>query len=232
MIGKKGVESYGDNLKYNQDDLAIKFLPAVKALAFKLKERLPSSVDVSDLVSIGTEELVKLARRYDEAQNDSFWGYARKRVYGAMLDYLRSLDTVSRTDRKLIKEVDKLVGKYFGEFGVEPEDEYLAEQLGLDIHKVREARTSIGVIGVLPLLEQVQIFKDTEILEEIENDELLERVRKALEGFSEREQTVIQLYYFEELKLEEISEILNITTSRISQIHRHVLSRIREALER
>jgi RNA polymerase sigma factor for flagellar operon FliA len=232
MIGKKGVESYGDNLKYTQDDLAIKFLPAVKALAFKLKERLPSSVDVSDLVSIGTEELVKLARRYDEAQNDSFWGYARKRVYGAMLDYLRSLDTVSRTDRKLIKEVDKLVGKYFGEFGVEPEDEYLAEQLGLDIHKVREARTSIGVIGVLPLLEQVQIFKDTEILEEIENDELLERVRKALEGFSEREQTVIQLYYFEELKLEEISEILNITTSRISQIHRHVLSRIREALER
>jgi RNA polymerase sigma factor for flagellar operon FliA len=149
-----------------------------------------------------------------------------------MLDYLRSLDTVSRTDRKLIKEVDKLVGKYFGEFGVEPEDEYLAEQLGLDIHKVREARTSIGVIGVLPLLEQVQIFKDTEILEEIENDELLERVRKALEGFSEREQTVIQLYYFEELKLEEISEILNITTSRISQINRHVLSRIREALER
>ena len=194
MIGKKGVESYGDNLKYTQDDLAIKFLPAVKALAFKLKERLPSSVDVSDLVSIGTEELVKLARRYDEAQNDSFWGYARKRVYGAMLDYLRSLDTVSRTDRKLIKEVDKLVGKYFGEFGVEPEDEYLAEQLGLDIHKVREARTSIGVIGVLPLLEQVQIFKDTEILEEIENDELLERVRKAREGFSEREQTVIQLY--------------------------------------
>ena len=88
------------------------------------------------------------------------------------------------------------------------------------------------MIGVLPLLEQVQIFKDTEILEEIENDELLERVRKALEGFSEREQTVIQLYYFEELKLEEISEILNITTSRISQIHRHVLSRIREALER
>lgn len=232
MIGKKGVESYGDNLKYTQDDLAIKFLPAVKALAFKLKERLPSSVDVSDLVSIGTEELVKLARRYDEAQNDSFWGYARKRVYGAMLDYLRSLDTVSRTDRKLIKEVDKLVGKYFGEFGVEPEDEYLAEHLGLDIHKVREARNSIGVIGVLPLLEQVQIFKDTEIIEEIENEELLERVKKALDGFSEREQTVIQLYYFEELKLEEISEILNITTSRISQIHRHVLSRIREALER
>lgn len=232
MIGKKGVESYGDNLKYTQDDLAIKFLPAVKALAFKLKERLPSSVDVSDLVSIGTEELVKLARRYDEAQNDSFWGYARKRVYGAMLDYLRSLDTVSRTDRKLIKEVDKLVGKYFGEFGVEPEDEYLSEHLGLDIHKVREARNSIGVIGVLPLLEQVQIFKDTEIIEEIENEELLERVKKALDGFSQREQTVIQLYYFEELKLEEISEILNITTSRISQIHRHVLSRIREALER
>ncbi len=232
MIHKKGLDSYGENIKYTQDDLAIKFLPAVRALAFKLKEKLPSSIETSDLISIGTEEMVKLARKYDEAQNDSFWGYARKRVYGAMLDYLRSLDTVSRSDRKLIKDVDKIVSRQFGEHGEEPTDEEISKELGVEIDKVREARSSIGVFNVLPLGEQLQVYKDSDTLEGLEEEELIKRVRGILDGFTQREQTVIQLYYFEELKLDEISEILGITISRISQIHRHVLSKIRETLER
>ena len=74
-------EAYHAELKHKEDQLAIQYLPAVKAMAFRLKERLPSSVDYMDLSAIGTEELVKLARRYDETQNDSFWGYARSREY-------------------------------------------------------------------------------------------------------------------------------------------------------
>jgi len=74
--------------------------------AYRLKERLPSSVDFSDLSAIGTEVLIKLARRYDEVLNDSFWGYAKKRVYGSMLDYLRSLDILSRASRKLVKSIE------------------------------------------------------------------------------------------------------------------------------
>ncbi|MBN2782857.1 MAG: RNA polymerase sigma factor FliA, partial [Campylobacterales bacterium] len=82
---------YLEDIKHKEDELAISYLPAVKAMAFRLKERLPSSVDFMDLSAIGTEELIKLARRYDESLNDNFWGYAKKRVYGAMLDYLRTL---------------------------------------------------------------------------------------------------------------------------------------------
>ena len=76
-----GANLYSQELKHREDQLAIQYLPAVKAMSFRLKERLPSSVDYMDLSAIGTEELVKLARRYDEAQNDSFWGYAKTRVY-------------------------------------------------------------------------------------------------------------------------------------------------------
>ena len=101
-----GANVYSQELKHREDQLAIQFLPAVKAMSFRLKERLPSSIDYMDLCAIGTEELVKLARRYDESQNDSFWGYAKTRVYGAMLDYLRSLDMVSRSSRRLIKEIE------------------------------------------------------------------------------------------------------------------------------
>jgi len=227
---KSSVKIYGENLKYSQDDLAIKYLPAVKALSFKLKERLPSSIDVSDLISIGTEELVKLARKYDEAQNDSFWGYARKRVYGAMLDYLRSLDVVSRGDRKLIKEVDALIGKYFGVHNEEPDDNYIANELGVDIGKIKDARNSIGVCSVMPISEQLQLLGGEDTVEKLEADEILSKVKGVLGKLPEREQMVIQMYYFEELKLEEISEVLGITTSRISQIHKHVIGKIRHSL--
>ncbi|CAI6152174.1 MAG: RNA polymerase sigma factor FliA [uncultured Sulfurimonas sp.] len=102
-----------NDLKYKEDELAIHYLPAVKAMASRLEERLPSSVEFSDLSAIGTEELIKLARRYDEALNDSFWGYAKKRVYGAMLDYLRSLDILSRISqihKSVIQKIKESIG--------------------------------------------------------------------------------------------------------------------------
>jgi RNA polymerase sigma factor for flagellar operon FliA len=124
MMVKRG---YDTQLRYYQDELAIQYLPAVKAMVYRLKERLPQSVEFDDLVSIGAEELIKLARRYDKKQNDSFWGYAKTRVYGAMLDYLRSLDIVSRANRKLIKQIDEIVEQFVDENGVEPENSYIAE---------------------------------------------------------------------------------------------------------
>ena len=74
MKSMKSNNGYNQTLKYAQDELALQYLPAVKAMAFRLKERLPSSIEMADLVSIGTEELIKLARRYDSSLNDSFWG--------------------------------------------------------------------------------------------------------------------------------------------------------------
>ena len=106
---------YNQTLKYAQDELALQYLPAVKSMAFRLKERLPSSIEMADLVSIGTEELIKLARRYDSNINDSFWGFAKTRVNGAMLDYLRNLDILSRANRRLVKHIDYEISKYFKE---------------------------------------------------------------------------------------------------------------------
>ena len=92
-LKKQQPNPYSQNLKKEQDELVLQYLPAVRAMAYRLRERLPASVDVNDLISIGTEEMIKLSRRYDKDQNDSFWGYGKKRVYGSMLDFLRSLDT-------------------------------------------------------------------------------------------------------------------------------------------
>ena len=226
----KQLNPYSQNLKKEQDDLVIQYLPAVRAMAYRLRERLPASVDVNDLISIGTEEMIKLSRRYDKDQNDSFWGYGKKRVYGSMLDFLRSLDTMSRSNRRLIKLVDHEITAYLGEHGKEPDDAYLAKVLGEDIEKVSEARNSAMIVSVMSLNEQITVLSGEDTAQTVEKDQLMEMVHQILTHFSEREQMIIQLYYFEELNLKEISSILDISESRISQIHKKLLAKIKERL--
>lgn len=224
------ISAYTSDLKHKSDELAIQYLPAVKAMAFRLKERLPSSVDYMDLSAIGTEELIKLARRYDEGRNDSFWGYAKKRVYGAMLDYLRSLDVVSRASRRLIKAIDSAVEEYRAIHDDEPSDADLAAMLHEDVEKIHEARIASSIYTVMPLQDQLQVGDEGASLAAIEQEELVDVIKGVLSGYSEREQLIIQLYYFEELSLKEISEILDITESRISQIHKSVIHKIKESV--
>ncbi len=224
------TNAYAQDLKHKEDELALQYLPAVKAMAFRLKERLPSSVDFLDLSAIGTEELIKLARRYDESLNDSFWGYAKKRVYGAMLDYLRSLDVLSRASRKLVKAINFTVEEYLLTHDNEPSDEELAEMLDESVEKVHDARIASTIYTVMPLSEQLQVGDEGAALASIEKEQLISVIKKVLSGYKEREQMIIQLYYFEELTLKEISEILNITESRISQIHKSVILKIKESI--
>ena len=225
------MNSYHQDIKHKEDELAIQYLPAVKAMAFRLKERLPSSIDFMDLSAIGTEELIKLARRYDNTLNDSFWGYSKKRVYGAMLDYLRSLDILSRASRKLVKAIDYAVEEYRLTHEDEPTDEELAEILEEPIDKVHEARIASSIYSVMPLHDQLQVGDEGAALATVERDELVEVIKTILSKFKEREQLVIQFYYFEELTLKEISEILDITESRISQIHKSVIQKIKESVD-
>lgn len=228
MVKKMSLNPYAQALKKEQDELVVSYMPALRALAFRLKERLPSSIDVNDLISIGVEEMIKLASRYEKEQNNSFWGFVKKRVYGAMLDYLRSLDVMSRNNRKIIKDIDTLIDEYYQKYEEEPDDKYLAQRLNLEIEKVKEVRQAHAVSYVLPLDEQVSCYTEDNTLEKIEKQALLDRVSEVLETLKEREQLIIQLYYYEELNLKEISEMLGISESRISQIHKKLLRKLRE----
>ena len=220
---------YDTQLRYYQDELAVQYLPAVKAMVFRLKERLPQSVEFDDLVSIGAEELIKLARRYDKEQNDSFWGYAKTRVYGAMLDYLRSLDIVSRANRKLIKQIDEVVDKFLDKNGVEPDNSYIAEVLDEDIEKIKEARRAAAIYNVLPLHDQLE-SGEQDTFAQVMQEELIEKIMDVLATMPKRDQLIMQLYYFEELTYKEISEILDITPSRISQVHKRVVTKIKQSI--
>ena len=179
----------------------------------------------------GLEEMVRLSRKYDKERNDSFWGYAQKRVYGAMLDFLRGLDVVSRADRTLVKNIDALVNEYFNKFEREPEDEYLAAMLEESVEKIREARNVSAVVGVLSIDDQMELMSEENTFERVEREDLIEKITQILNEFEERDQLIVQLYYYEELSLKEISEILQISEGRISQIHKRLMEKIRKKLE-
>lgn len=230
MLKEQSPRSYADVIKKEQDELVISYMPALRAMAFRLKERLPSSIDVNDLISVGIEEMIKLSRRYDKDQNDNFWGFARKRVNGSMLDYLRRLDVMSRNNRKILKDIDVILDEYFLENECEPDDEYLAKKLEIDVERVREVRAAHAISYTLPFDEQIEMYSEDETLEKIERGELLEHINEILDTLKERDQLIIQLYYYEELSLKEISEILNVSESRISQIHKKLLKKLRERL--
>ena len=229
-LKQKQLNAYKSTIKKEQDEIVLKYMPALRAMAFRLKERLPSSIDVNDLISVGVEEMIKLSRKYDKEQNDSFWGYGKKRIYGSMLDYLRALDVVSRSDRKLVKSINTEIDNYFNTHEEEPSDEYLAEKLNEDIEKIREARGVSGISTILPIDEQMELIGQSDVEKSVEKEDLILKIESALKDFDERDQMIVQLYYYEELNLKEISEIMNISESRISQIHKRLLDRIRRSL--
>ena len=224
------MNGYNQNIKYSQDELAIQYLPAVRAIAYRIKERVPSSIDVNDLISIGTEELIKLARKYDSNINDSFWGYAKTRVNGALLDYLRSLDVVSRANRKLIKSIDNEITRYYNEHQEEPSDAYLAQILHKSEEKIKEARIASDIYLLVPIDEQYNAIEGDSVVEKVEKEELIEKIKHVLSNLTEREQLIMQMYFFEEMSLNEIREVLHITESRISQITKEVVKKIRKSI--
>jgi RNA polymerase sigma factor for flagellar operon FliA len=222
------MNPYEQNIREYQNSLALEYLPAVKNMAYKMKSRLPSSVDIDDLIGVATEELIKVSRRYDPKQNDNFWGYAKQRIKGSMLDYLRSLDVVSRGDRKIIKDIEKLTIEYYNTHQEEPSNEYLIEKLNLPLKKIKKAKLAAEIYNVMPIEEQLNFFENIE--KKVEEEELIDIIKEELVNMTKREQIIIQLYYFEELSLKEISEVVNITESRISQIHKNVIRKVREKL--
>jgi len=222
------MNPYEQSIIEHQNALAVQYLPAVKSMAYKIKTRLPNSVDVDELISVATEELIKVSRRYEPNKNDSFWGYAKQRVYGGILDYLRSLDVVSRGDRKIIKDIEKEIDEYYNQYQEEPSDEYLAKKLNISLKKIKKARIASEVYTVMPIDEQLNYFDD--VSKKVEEEELVDIIKKQLSNMEERDRLIVQLYYFEELSLKEISDILGITESRISQIHKDVIRKIRKNL--
>ena len=226
-----------------RDRLVVAHVGLVKALAQRLARRLPSQVEVADLVSIGVLGLVEAAGRYKPSMGVPFDAFARRRVQGAMLDALRDLDWAPRSLRKLRRHVDGTISQLRSQLGREPTEPEIATALGMteaQYDAALEQLRSLDVAMIKPLDDTgsdrqplLDVCIDPDIGPEVrlERRELRTLLANAIQALPDRERQVLALYYEEELTMAEIGEVLGVCESRVSQLRSLAISRLRATLK-
>ncbi len=214
------------------------FLPLVRKVAERMARRLPSVVDLGDLMAAGTVGLIDAASKYDFDRCDRFAGYAEFRIRGAILDELRTMDWVPRSVRSkghALRDAYRTLQHLNGE---SPDTAAVADYLGVTEQQVFDMEREVNHVNVVAV-EDVSVdgfarfSGDDESTpdQEFGQSQMRERLAAAVTELPERERQVLSLYYLEDLRLKEIGEIFGVTESRICQIHARAVKRLRGILE-
>ncbi len=214
------------------------YVDLVKLVAGRLGIYLNQYVDTDDLVGYGTLGLIDAVDKFDPTKNVKFETYASLRIRGSILDAIRKLDWVPRTLRKKQKEIDRTYMELECQLGRAPRDDEMAEKLQLSMESYHEALKEVNISGLISIDEymyQFESIKDKNALipeNYIDEEEVKNALAEFIDNLPDREKKVICLYYYEELTLKEISKILEVSESRISQIHTKAVSRLRAHMEK
>ena len=219
----------------SRDELLAIGLPIVRRMAFRLARRLPPSVDVGDLIGAGNEGLLKAIAHYDPARHARFEPYAETRVRGAILDELRVHDPMTRHGRAKLREVSRKVRDLETSLGRTPEEQEIADALGMPLDQYRKLAEDLAKGPALARLGEVDpdvvATQKNDTRSEIEDRELKRRLASAISSLPQRTQQVLALYYQEECTQAEIGKILGVTESRVCQILGDATVRVRGILE-
>ncbi|MES2885160.1 MAG: RNA polymerase sigma factor FliA [Pseudomonadota bacterium] len=212
----------------------------VKRIAYHLAARLPSSVEVDDLIQSGMIGLLDAARHFDGSAGASFETYAGIRIRGAMVDELRASDWAPRSVHKKVREATEMVRKLEQERGRAVREADVAEQLGISIDDYRSIQADAVQCQMLSLdvptgddegeALQVQDLAALTPAEHLQNREFQKSLAEAIRNLPEKEQLVLSLYYRDELNLREIGEVMSVTESRVCQVHGQALIHLRARL--
>lgn len=214
------------------------YVHLVKIVAGRLGIYLNQYIDNDDLVSYGVIGLIDAIDKFDKEKNVKFETYASLRIRGAILDEIRKLDWIPRTLRKKQKDLDKAYMYLENKLGRPPHDTEIAEYLNISVEEYYALVNDINIAALISIDEypnQVETIKDTNAelpYNSIELQEQKEILKEAINKLPEREKQVILLYYYEELTLKEISHVLEVSESRISQLHTKGVSRLRMSLSK
>jgi RNA polymerase sigma factor for flagellar operon FliA len=232
----------GDTAADVRDRLVMEHLSLVKTLAQRLAQRLPSQVEVADLVSVGVLGLIDAATRYKPTLGVPFDAFARRRVQGAMLDSLRDLDWAPRSLRRLRREVDSAVASARRRLGREPEEREIANEMSLTPAEYERALEQLRTleIGAVRSLDSTSEDGNSHLemcvdpgegaSAQLERKELRQHLARAIQELPERERHILSLYFEEELTLAEIGQVIGVGESRVSQLRSLALSRLRSLL--
>ncbi|SYZ74256.1 RNA polymerase sigma factor WhiG [Candidatus Zixiibacteriota bacterium] len=246
---RKVTELTVDWIRYQRDGnpmvrarLLRRYLPLVRNVAGRMAIGFPRSVELSDLINTGVIGLVEAFRNFDPGRGVKFETYAVPRIRGAILDELRALDWVPRSTRARSREIERALLSLENDYGRPPTDSELAEKLGCTVEELMLAIGDVTGSSLLsldetiyreddnhqvPRIETVRDEHRATALGELEKDELRAFLVTAIDRLTEQEKLVIALYYFEELTLKEIGEVMSISESRVSQIHTKAVLKLR-----
>lgn len=226
-----------------REKIILEYAPLVKVVAGRLSMYLGYNVEYEDLVSYGIFGLIDAIDKFDCLKDVKFETYASLRIRGAILDQIRKMDWIPRTIRQKQKRIDAAIKEIETQYGRSATDEEIAKLLGITDEEYLDWQSQMKITNVVSLNEFLE--QGSEVSNEagstksaafdspeeiLERDELKKMLAQALELLTEKERKVIVLYYYEDLTLKEISNILEVSESRISQLHTRALQKMRGKL--
>lgn len=232
------IKTKSDKLR---EQIIVEYVPLVKLVAGRLNMYLGYTVEYDDLVGYGVFGLIDAIDKFDYGKGIKFETYASLRIRGSILDHIRKMDWIPRSVRQKQKQIEAAFAKLEKEKGTELKDKDIAEELGISLEEYRdwESLTNISNIASLDeFMEQgtengVKEFRNNSYLEpeeSMDKEEVKRMLMEALELLTEKERKVILLYYYEELTLKEVSKVLEVSESRISQLHSKALEKMKKNL--
>jgi len=227
-----------------RDDLILQYAPTIKHLALRISMRLPSHIDLDDLINAGVIGLMDAIEKFDPKKGVRFETYAEFRIRGAILDELRAQDWVSRSVRQKANQLSRTYASLEQKLGRAATDEEVMESLGIDreaFYKLLDRVRSISLINWEEITGREKVDggtaetpadfrKSSDLFRDLNLRRVRQVLQNAIEGMPEKERIVVSLYYYADLNMKEIGEVLAITESRISQIHTKAVLRLRGKL--
>ena len=225
-----------------KEKLILQYAPLVKYVAGRMLIHIGQHVEYDDLVGYGVFGLIDAIDKFDYEKGVKFETYASLRIRGAIIDHIRRLDWVPRTLRQKNKQMEQAYSKLEDELGREPTEDELAAKLSLTVEETQEFMRKSSVLSLVSLddfLEQnyeaafgVLVSKQDSPEEQTERRERKAMLAEAINKLSDKEKLVVTLYYFEDLTLKEISSIMKVSESRVSQIHTKAIGKLQGKLGR
>jgi RNA polymerase sigma factor for flagellar operon FliA len=220
------------------------YLPLVRYNGERIWSRLPEGVDLDDLISAGVFGLMDAIDAFDMSRGVKFETYCVPRIRGAMLDELRTMDWVPRLVRSKASKLNEAVKKLEARLGRHPSEQELAEELGLSVPELERMMVEANAVNLISLNKkwyETDSYKDVreiDILEDKKSEDPTRRIQRndlmrlVTKGLNRNERLIIILYYYEELTMKEIGATLDLSESRVSQMHSSIVQRLQHQLRR
>jgi RNA polymerase sigma factor for flagellar operon FliA len=230
-----------------RDYFVIKYAPLVKYVAGKVSMGMPQNIEFDDLVSYGIFGLIDAIGKFDPARGIKFKTYAMTRIRGAIFDELRSIDWIPRSIRQKAKQIEVVIAELENKLGRTVEDDEIAKEMGISGDELQSLLNKLSGTSMLSLNDiwymgddndELSILETLEAPESmnpdilVEKEEIRDHIIDAIRKLPDKEKKVIVLYYYEDLTLKEIGEVLDVTESRVSQLHTKAIMRLRGRLGR